>query len=124
MAASPAIANPLLRYWHGRGRLAPLYWGWGVAGSVVLALLVAGPPLLGLAGLGWALAGIALGAAYTVWILVSIWRCAENIETPAPLGISREALAWMARWLTIGWAINAAGMSVLLQALLFGPPLR
>ncbi|WP_135470215.1 hypothetical protein [Crenalkalicoccus roseus] len=125
MAASPAIANPLLRYWHGQGRLAPLYWGWGVAGSVVLALLVAGPPLLGLAGLGWALAGIALGAAYTVWILVSIWRCAENIENPAPLGIPREALTWMARWLTVGWAINAAGMSVLLlEALLFGPPLR
>ena len=117
--AALALGNPITRYWHGKGRLAPLYWLWGVAGSILLAVLVAGPPLAGLAGPGWALAGIAVGAVYTLWILVSIWRCAENIAHPAPLGAPREAWTWLARVLTIGWAINAAGMSVfLLQWLL------
>jgi len=37
MTAMTASPNPLLRYWHGEGRLAPLYWGWGVAGSILLA---------------------------------------------------------------------------------------
>lgn len=120
MVAS-AIGNPIARYWHGEGRLAPLYWIWGVGGSILLALLVAGPPLAGQAGLGWALAGILLGAGYTLWILVSIWRCAENIARPAPLGVPRDAWTWLARVLTIGWAINAAGMSMmLLSALLLG----
>ena len=108
----------------GQGRLAPLYWGWGVAGSFLLAFFVAWPPLTGRAGLGWALATIALGAVYTLWILVSIWRCADNIAHPAPLGAPREAWSWLARWLTVAWALNAGGMSVmLLQALMYGPRL-
>jgi hypothetical protein len=116
--AAVSHRNIFARYWHGEGRLAPLYWLWGVAGSFVLAALVAGPPLAGQAGLGWALAGIAFGAVYTVWILVSIWRCARNIVHPAPLGVPREAWAGLARALTVGWAINAAGMSMMLiQAL-------
>ncbi|WP_270938288.1 hypothetical protein [Falsiroseomonas oryzae] len=118
--AAIALGNPLLRYWHGEGTLAPLYWGWGVAGSILLAILVAGPPLAGLGGLRWALAGICVGAVYTLWILVSIWRCAENIDRPVILGIPRDAWTWLARVLTFGWAINAAGMSVmLLQSLMY-----
>jgi hypothetical protein len=117
--------NPLLRYWHGEGRLAPLYWGWGVAGSILLAIVVAGPPLAGRAGLGWALAWIAVGAVYTLWLLVSIWRCAGNIDTPAPLGVPREVWSILARWLTVAWAINAGGMSVmLLQSLMYPALLR
>jgi hypothetical protein len=118
--AAIASAHPIRDYWHGKGRLAPLYWLWGVAGSILLAVAVAGPPLLGLAGLGWALAGITLGAAYTLWILVAIWRCAENIDTPAPLGVPRDAWSWLARVLTIGWALNAAGMSVMLLQRVLG----
>lgn len=118
--AALALGNPVIRYWNGEGRLAPLYWLWGVGGSILLALLVAGPPLAGLAGLGWALAGITLGAAYSLWILVSIWRCAENIESPTILGAPREAWTWLARALTVAWALNAAGMSVmLLQSLMY-----
>ncbi|MBW8269375.1 hypothetical protein [Caldovatus aquaticus] len=119
-AVATPIHNPILRYWQGRGRLAPLYWGWGVAGSILLAILVAGPPLLDLAGLPWALGGIAVGALYTLWILVSIWRCSGNIEHPAPLGVPREVWGMLARWLTVAWAINAGGMAVmLLQSLIY-----
>lgn len=122
--AIASVRNPLVRYWHGEGRLAPLYWLWGVAGSFLLAAIIAGPPLAGRAGVGWALAGIAFGAVYTLWILVSIWRCAENIAHPAPLGVPRDVWSGLARVLTVGWAINAAGMSaMLIEALLERPAL-
>jgi hypothetical protein len=116
--AAIALDNPIARYWHGEGRLAPLYWLWGVVGSFALAIVVAGLPLAGVAGLPWALAGITLGAVYTLWILVSIWRCAENIDSTVLLGAPREAWTWLARALTIGWALNAAGMSVMLLSYL------
>ncbi len=125
VAMTASSSNPLQRYWHGEGRLAPLYWGWGVGGSILLAVLVAGPPLSGRAGLPWALAWIAIGALYTVWILVSTWRCADNIDSPAPLGVPREIWSTLARWLTVAWAINAGGMSVmLLQSLMYPSLLR
>jgi hypothetical protein len=38
-------------------------------------------------------------AAYTVWIVVSVWRCAFNVENPL--------YGHMARALTVAWAINA-----------------
>jgi len=44
-------------WWRGEGRLAPLYWGWGVLASLVLAAVVAVPVLRGWAGAGWATAG-------------------------------------------------------------------
>jgi hypothetical protein len=37
--------------------------------------------------------------AYTVWIVVSVWRCAFNVEKPM--------YGQMARALTVAWAINA-----------------
>lgn len=113
--------NPIARYWHGEGRLAPLYWIWGVGGSILLALAVAGPPLAGIAGPVWAALGIAAGGAYTVWILVSIWRCAENIDHAVLFGAPREAWSWLARYLTFAWAINAAGMSAMLMNYLLYP---
>jgi hypothetical protein len=101
-------------WWNGTGRLAPLYWGWGVAMSLALATLVALPPLMGWAGTGWAILGVPLLLAYTAWILVCVWRCADNIDSPAPLGIDRAAWSMLARLLTFGWAINAVGLSVML----------
>jgi hypothetical protein len=45
-------------------------------------------------------------AGYTVWILVSVWRCAEN-----------SAPFWrtLARSLTVAWAGNATLVLVFLQ---------
>jgi hypothetical protein len=39
-------------------------------------------------------------AAYTVWIVVSVWRCTFNVEKPL--------YGHMARALTVAWAINAS----------------
>jgi hypothetical protein len=75
-------------------------------------------------GLSRALAWVALGAIYTVWILVSIWRCAGNIDSPAPLGVPRDVWSMLARRLTVAWAINAGGMSVMLLQSLMYPALR
>lgn len=102
-------------WWNGTGPLAPLYWGWGVAASIVLAGLVAIPPLMGWVGPGWAIIGAPVLMAYTAWIQVSVWRCADNIANPAPLGIERAVWSTLARVLTVGWAINAVGLGVMLM---------
>ncbi|MCC7426961.1 MAG: hypothetical protein IT557_08665 [Alphaproteobacteria bacterium] len=113
--------NLMSRYWHGEGRLAPLYWAWGVGGSILLSVAVAAPPLAGIAGPEWAALGIAAGGIYTLWILVSTWRCADNIDHAVILGAPREAWSWLARYLTVAWAINAAGMSAILMNYLLRP---
>jgi hypothetical protein len=102
-------------WWDGTGRLAPLYWGWGVVASLVIALVVALPPLMGWAGHGWALLGSAVLITYTGWILVAVFQCADNIDDPAPLGVDRAIWSAMARVLTVGWAINAIGLCVLMM---------
>lgn len=101
-------------WWSGTGRLAPLYWGWGVAASIVIAAVVAVPPLVGWAGRGWAMLGVMVLMLYTFWILVAVWRCADNIDTPTPFGVDRAIWSAMARALTVGWAINAFGLSLMM----------
>lgn len=93
-----SAANPIVYYWRGEGPLWRVYWLWGVAGSLMLAGLF-GWGLLGY-GVSWGyvlIAGVVMGL-YTVWILVSVWRCADNV---------REA-RWgdAARMLTAAWALN------------------
>lgn len=87
---------PEVRAWRGEMTLWKVYWGYGVAVSWLLAL-----------ALGAALATQALLlvqvmlivlAAYTVWILVAVWRCAGR--TPQPW-------SFLARLSTIAWAGNA-----------------
>lgn len=56
---------------------------------------------------------LAVALVYTGAILVSIWRNAFNIAGD-PFGIDHEAWGWIARVLTIGWALNAAGGSLML----------
>lgn len=116
MTLSRAQRGPvdeLRHYWHGEGPLWKLYWIYGVllstiGGSVlftaVMQRILPIPALLLL---------IAVGLAYTGYILVSIWRSAFNIDG-SPLGIEREGWGWLARALTFGWAINAAGASLML----------
>ena len=111
-------------WWNGEGRLAPLYWGWGVAASTVLAAVVAIPPLAGWVGAGWALFGVVVLMAYTAWICISVWRSADNIDSAAPLGIDRAVWSGLARVLTVGWALNAAGLSLMLLQMVILPPIR
>jgi hypothetical protein len=108
-----------MRYWRGDGPLWRLYWIYGVLVSTAggtgirIATLRGVNPLL-------VLLLVILGLVYTVWILVSTWRCAFNIESQRVLGIEREGLGWMARVLTFGWAINAVGVSLILLQIAFG----
>jgi hypothetical protein len=100
-------------YWHGEGPLWKLYWIYGVllstlGGTFLLVVVVQRAlPVPGLLPL------FAIALIYTGYILVSIWRSAFNIESD-PLGIDREAWGWLARVLTFGWALNAAGGSLML----------
>lgn len=45
-------------------------------------------------------------AAYTVWILIAIWRCAAN---------AHPFWGLLARWLTVAWAGNTALVFFFLQ---------
>jgi hypothetical protein len=50
-------------------------------------------------------------AGYTAWILVAIWRCADN---------SSKVWGLLARGLTVAWAGNAILLLAFLQADLLG----
>jgi len=63
----------LMAHWHGQASLASAYWLIGVLGSVVFSTLfnlLGSNPLVLLIFLAW--------IPYTVFALVSIWRCAWN----------------------------------------------
>jgi hypothetical protein len=105
-------SNFLVRYWRGEGSLSRVFWLYGVGFS-----------MLAIGGLTWARYALGLGDraltlailflfAYTLWILVSVWRCAARRGDD-------DVYAVMARWLTVAWAINALlfGGFVLLRLL-------
>ena len=86
-------------YWRGHGPLWKVYWLYGVLGSNLLVLILL--LLMHESALGsvWFQFVLLLLAGYTVWIVVSVWRCAFNVEKPM--------YGHMARALTVAWAINA-----------------
>ena len=80
------------------GRLWLVFWIYGVLLSTIVtgvfvAQLATEDPIPGLKQVL-----IVAFIPYTVWILVSIWRSAFNVEN--------ELYGHMARALTIAWAIN------------------
>jgi len=100
-----AFFAPEIRAWRGEEPLWKIFWVYGVAASGVLIVLYV---------LGFYLDRIALRqmlvpcfAAYTAWILVSVWRCANN---------TREKFwGMLARLLTVAWACNAIMVLVFVQ---------
>ena len=86
-------------YWRGEGPLWKIYWLYGVLGSNVLVLILLLLMQRGAMDSGWFQLVLLVLAAYTVWIVVSVWRCAFNVENPM--------YGHMARALTVAWAINA-----------------
>jgi hypothetical protein len=104
--------------WRGDTPLWRVFWIHGVLGSAILTTLIAAPALSGWFTLPILAAALAVGIAYTAWIVVSNWRCAFNIRDE-PLGIDRDAWSMLARWLTVAWAINVLGLSALLVASYF-----
>lgn len=95
---------PELRAWRGRMALPVVFWGYGVATSMALAILHA--TALDGGQLAFQQALILISAAYTVWILVAIWRCAPN---------SSPFWGMLARWLTVAWGLNTALVLFFLQ---------
>lgn len=98
MGSAAGVSDGIRTYWRGQGPLWKVFWLWGVVGSWILA---------GLFGAAWATLGMSWGLytvtgvvmiAYTVWILVSVWRCARNSTT--------EHWGQIARFLTVAWALN------------------
>jgi hypothetical protein len=105
------------RYWRGEGPLWRLFWIYGVlvgtaGGTAILASVRSGAAPSVTVGL------VAVGLAYTAWVLVGVWRCAFNMSR-RPFGVDRETLGWMARLMTFGWAINAVGVSLLVLQAVF-----
>jgi hypothetical protein len=100
-----AFFEPELRAWHGDQPLWKVFWAYGVLASSGLALLY----LIALEQEHIVIqqALLILLAGYTAWILVAIWRCAENSPT-----------GWgtLARGLTIAWAANTMLVLAFLQA--------
>ncbi len=104
----PNPTNPAsgpLAYWRGEGPLGRVFWLYGVVASSVLYGLLA----VGLATANKALQQVMLPilAVYTLWIVVSVWRCAPNAE--------RELHQLLARYLTVAWAINSVLVLVALE---------
>ena len=93
-----------LRAWHGRTPLVVVFWGYGVAMSMALVTLQATALAAGQTAFQEFL--IVVSAAYTLWILVAIWRCAPN---------ARPFWGTVARWLTVAWGLNTAFVLFFLQ---------
>jgi len=96
--------DPELRAWQGRMALPVVFWGYGVATSMALAVMYVAT--LDAAQLAFQQVLILISAVYSVWILVAIWRCAPN-----------ASLFWgtLARWLAVAWGLNAAFVLFFLQ---------
>lgn len=86
-----------LRAWRGQARLARVFWQHGVLASAVLILLY-GTAIQQHQPVFEQVLLIASGL-YTLYILVSIWRCSEG---------NTGSWAVLARILIIPWAANVA----------------
>lgn len=106
IAASLAAAYfaPELRAWRGATPLWKVFWGYGVCISAVLVLLHVLAMYQGRVVMQQVL--LLCFAAYTAWIIVSVWRCAAN---------AHPFWGLLARWLTVAWAGNATMVLVFLQ---------
>ena len=94
-----------IRVWHGEEPLWKVFWVYGVATSVTIVALYVVAFYDGRMALRQA--PLSCFAAYTAWILVSVWRCASN---------TKEIL-WgtLARFLTVAWAGNTILVLTFLQ---------
>lgn len=99
--------NFLQQYWRGRGELWKIYWLYGVLGSTALSAIIFLLFEAGAVGSLWFQLVLLFAAAYTVWIVVSVWRCAFNVED--------KRYGHIARGLTVAWAINAVFILMFLE---------
>ena len=94
-----------IRAWRGEEPLWKVFWVYGVVISVVVIALYVVAFYDGHRALRQAL--LLCFAAYTAWILVSVWRCASNTE--------EKLWGTLARFLTVAWAGNTILILTFLQ---------
>ena len=94
-----------IRAWRGEQPLWKVFWGYGVATSVVIAALFAVAVYVDRIALRQVL--LVCFAAYTAWILVSVWRCANNTQ--------EKLWGLLARFLTVAWVGNTILVLTFLQ---------
>ena len=94
-----------LRAWRGEQPLWKVFWLYGVATSCAMIAIYVIAFFIDRVALRQIL--LLCFAPYTAWILVSVWRCADN---------THEWL-WtlLARFLTVAWACNTIMVLVFLQ---------
>ncbi len=87
----------------------------GGVGSWLLAALFAGAATTLGVTLPLYLVTAVIMAAYTIWIVGSVWRCAMNVASPQ----------WtpLARGLTVAWALNVLLVGAFLGLDLFAVPM-
>jgi hypothetical protein len=92
-----SIFDTEIRAWRGEILLYRVFWIYGVIGGAIMAILYGVALYDCRVGLQQVL--LLCFAGYTVWVLVSIWRCVENTQE-AYWGL-------LARQITVVWAGNA-----------------
>ncbi len=87
------IEDFLLSYWKGEKKLWKAFWVMGFVFQILffyflLFLLYIGK----LIGLTWSIkiTIFLLSNIYTIWILVSIWNCSDNVKYEIPLRLFRR----------------------------------
>ncbi|GIK81450.1 MAG: hypothetical protein H3C55_13400 [Pseudorhodoplanes sp.] len=88
---------PELSAWRGQQPLWRVFWLYGVAVSGALIAVYLFAFLADAVALRQIL--VLCFIPYTVWILVSIWRCSDNVR--------EQYWRMLARFLTFAWAFNA-----------------
>ena len=100
-----AFFSTEIRAWNGEEPLRDVFWVHGVIKSCVIAVFCAAAIYNDQVVLEQILL---LGfAVYTIWILVSVWRCAYNVQ--------EKFWSLLARLLTVAWAANSIMVLVFLQ---------
>lgn len=94
-----------LRAWRGEQSLWKVFWVYGVVASGVLITFYFIAFYVDRVALRQVL--LLCFAFYTAWILVSVWRCANNTE--------ERMWGLFARLLTVAWACNTIMIVVFLQ---------
>ena len=95
----------VLRFWRGAGPLWQVYWVYGVGVSCALAAAFAAALFADNVAMQQLLLPVIL--VYTIWVVVSVWRCAPNT--------GKEVYTHLARGLTVAWALNVVFLLIALE---------
>lgn len=113
-ALARGLLAPEIRAWHGQEPLWKVFWIYGVVVSSLVIALYASAIYSGHRPLQQVV--LVVFAAYTAWILVSVWRCAENVR--------ERFWGLLARLLTVAWAGNTIMVVLFLELDLLNRVLR